>query len=532
MGVVRKLSLPVLPTPADGPGILAGTAHERSAEPGEGSPRIALVTLGCDKNTVDSERLMAGLLGAGAASVERAEDADVVVLNTCGFIDVAKEESVDAILAAARLKAEGRVRAVVAMGCLVQRYKEELEQEIPEVDLFLGLTEAARLVPELRARGLLPSGGMSIMERPLRAVSGSGLRHTSFLKISEGCDHTCAFCAIPLMRGRFRSTPADVLVAEARELESRGVVELNLVSQDTTWYGRDWRRAAARPSGAGFFVGREFARMAGPRAGAVAGQASRGATGSGIVRGAAPDAAGDLAGLLRMLLDATSIRWLRLFYMYPSGISRELVALMAREPRIVPYLDMPIQHGADEMLRRMRRPERQATIRERVQWLRAAVPDIALRTTVVVGFPGETEREFETLLELLEEVRFDRVGGFTYSPEEGTPAAAMEQQVPESVRRERLERLMELQRGVTLERNETWIGRDVAVLVDRSEDGVATDAAVGRTAAQAAEVDGLVHLRGVGGSRPGDFVVAHIVDADEDDLYGVVNGTGGVREGD
>jgi tRNA A37 methylthiotransferase MiaB len=527
-----------------------------------------VVTLGCDKNTVDSERVLGTLAGAGLRAATGIAGAEIVVINTCGFIDTAKEESIDAILEAVRLKGEGRARAVVAMGCLVQRYKAELEAELPEVDLFLGLTEVDRLLPELEARGVLPAPEPMVptMERPLRVLSTS-TRHTSFLKISEGCDHGCAFCAIPLMRGKHRSTPIERLVREARELEAAGVVELNLISQDTTWYGRDWRGGAAREMGAEeLFVGRAFAGMAGqgatmepdPQASPLFGSAANSGralslsglaaggealvTGNGsadasngansaastIVASAAGVAAaggasdrrrGALPDLLRALLDGTDLPWFRLFYMYPSGISRALVELIASEPRILPYLDMPIQHGCDSVLRRMRRPERQATIRERVGWLRSAVPELVLRTTVIVGFPGETEEEFETMLDLLEEIRFDHLGAFSYSREEGTPAAEMPGQVEEGVRRERLERVLDLQRSIALEKNETLVGRKVTALIDRvEEDGQA----IGRTMGQALDVDGVTRIRGAAGLGPGQFAEVWITGADEVELVGEI----------
>ncbi|MEX0979767.1 MAG: radical SAM protein, partial [Gemmatimonadota bacterium] len=258
-------------------------------------PRIGLVTLGCDKNTVDSERIMAALVGHGAQVSSAVDGADVVVINTCGFIEAAKEESVETILEACQLKAAGGVRAVVAVGCLVQRYKDDLAKEIPEVDLFLGLTEMGELVPQLRTRGLLPEPGSFVpnMERPLRILS-TDTPHTSFLKISEGCDHSCAFCAIPHMRGLHRSAPLEELVREARELEARGVRELNIISQDTTWYGRDMRR-------------------------------KRGGQDAPL-----------LADLLRALLAGTELPWYRLFYMYPSGITPEMVELLASDPRLLP----------------------------------------------------------------------------------------------------------------------------------------------------------------------------------------------------
>jgi ribosomal protein S12 methylthiotransferase len=510
----RRTQLPVMPAAAEPGDRVAWPA------PGPDALRVGLVTLGCDKNTVDTERLLARLAHAGARVVDGAEGADVVVINTCGFIDVAKEESVDAIIDAVRLKQDGGVRAVVAMGCLVQRYKAELQQELPEVDLFLGLTEAERLVPELRSRGLLASTvQVATMEQPLRLLSTS-TRHTSYLKISEGCDHTCAFCAIPLMRGKHRSTPIDVLVREAQELEAAGVVELNLISQDTTWYGRDTLRGTDGGPDE-WFIGRAFTGMAGGAfATAAAAPLATRARPTGDARH------GLLPELLRALLDGTAIPWLRLFYMYPSGLYPELVELIAAEPRIVPYIDMPIQHGSDTVLKRMRRPERQATIRDRVAALRAAVPDLALRSTVIVGFPGETEEEFEDMLRLLEEIRFDHLGAFSYSVEEDTPAGRMAEQVPEAVRRDRLEQLLELQRSISQERNEAWLGREVDVLVDSivgrdagdPEAAAGVRGAIGRTARQALEIDGVVHLDAARGAAPGAFVRARITDVVENDL--------------
>ena len=453
-----------------------------------GGPRVGLVTLGCDKNTVDSERMMAALVGHGARVSSDLDGVDVVIVNTCGFIEAAKEQSIETILEACEMKSRGDVRAVVAVGCMVQRYKEDLSREIPEVDLFLGLTELEGLVPELRRRKLLPeTDTVPLMERPLRILS-TETPHTSYLKISEGCDHTCAFCAIPLMRGLHRSQPLEELVAEARSLGRSGVRELNVVSQDTTWYGRDLRRKDA--------------------------------------------SAPLLHDLLRALLERTEVPWYRLFYMYPSGITRELVALIAESasartggPRILPYLDMPLQHGSDRMLAAMRRPERRKTIVERVGWLRDAVPDLTLRTTVIVGFPGETDEDFAEMLELLEELTFERVGAFMYSLEEGTRAAQMTDQVPESLKRERLETLMDVQRGVSLDRNLEQVGRVRTVLVDEVlVDGEDPEYdAVGRTEGQALDVDGITNLMLEGATvRPGDFVSALIVDALEHDLVAKV----------
>src|SRR5688572_23325672 len=319
-----RKSLPVLssqPAPVPGAGSVLSVAATNL--------RVGIITLGCDKNTVDTERLLGSLTAAGA-HIAPVDDADIVIVNTCGFIDRAKEESVETILDAVRLKQSGKLRAVVAMGCLVQRYQDELAAEIPEVDLFLGLSQADQLVPRLQALGLIAPmpDFVPTMERPLRILSSS-IRHTSYLKISEGCDHTCAFCAIPLMRGKHRSTPIAQLVREARELEASGVVELNIISQDTTWYGRDLQRGVEAVA-TEYFMGRPFDGMAGAH-GPVPVTRAAVAPVSGTRRGMLTD-------LLSDLLEQTDIPWLRLFYMYPSGISRELIELMAREPRIVPYL--------------------------------------------------------------------------------------------------------------------------------------------------------------------------------------------------
>ncbi len=496
-GRLRTRQLPVFPVTADpvrpevSPQVEA-VDHEFPAAGPQDGPRIGLVTLGCDKNTVDSERMMAALVGNGARVAPGVDGAEVVVINTCGFIDQAKEESVDTILEACALKDRGEVKAVVAVGCLVQRYKDELAEQIPEVDLFMGLTEMQGLVPELRRRGLLPESAPSVpnMERPLRILS-TDTPHTSHLKISEGCDHTCAFCAIPHMRGLHRSAPVGELVREARELEARGVKELNVISQDTTWYGRDLRRTAVQAAGPG----------------------------------GTPEPTPLLPDLLRALLADTSLPWYRLFYMYPSGITPELVELLASEPRLLPYLDMPIQHGSDTVLQRMRRPERQATIRERVSRLREAVPDLVLRTTVIVGFPGETDQEFQEMLELLEEVRFDRVGAFPYSVEEGTPAAEMDGQLSDGEKRDRLETLMDLQREISFESNEAMVGRTGKVLVDRLLSDDPEHVAEGHAWSQAVDVDGITRILAPesGGRRPveaGDLVEVEFVDALEYDLIG------------
>jgi ribosomal protein S12 methylthiotransferase len=483
----RRIDLPVM-----------GAAPSAALPNIAGGARVGVITLGCDKNTVDSERIMARLAGSGANVSTDIEDADVIVINTCGFIDRAKEESIEAMLGAVKLKQQGRVKAVVAMGCLVQRYKQDLVEEIPEIDAFLGLTEAEQLVPTLQEKGLLEHKTGSLMELPLRLLS-TDTPHSSYLKISEGCDHTCAFCAIPLMRGKHRSAPMEQLVREAQELEQRGVVELNIVSQDTTWYGRDLVRGHAPAEGANF-IGRT------------------GSTQPIAHSSASGPRHGLLVDLLKKLLAETSIPWLRLFYMYPSGIQRDLVELMAEQPRLLPYLDMPIQHGSDRMLALMRRPERQHTIRERVQWLREAVPDLSLRTTMIVGFPGETDEDFEQMIDLLEEIRFDYIGAFPYSVEEGTLAAEMPGRVDDDVVRERLERLLDVQRGISMGRNEARVDTAQLVLIDHLEEGTA----IGRTRGQALEVDGVVTIANAAHLNSGDFVNVRITDAVDHDLIGEI----------
>jgi ribosomal protein S12 methylthiotransferase len=434
--------------------------------------KFSFLTLGCDKNTVDSERYLAMLSDRGAEFADNPGDADVIVVNTCGFIDAAKKESIDALVEAGRLKDEGRCQAVVAVGCMVQRHREELQQELPEVDLFLGASEMDRLVPELAARGLISS--VPHAHPGVRLFTGD-LAHVRYLKISEGCDHGCAFCAIPLMRGRHRSFAMDDVVREAQLLEAQGAREINLVAQDLAHFGRDRRDGSSLPE------------------------------------------------LLELLVRETAVPWLRMLYVYSAGLSTRLLELMASEPRIVPYLDMPIQHGSDSVLERMRRPERQQTIRERVQRIRSVVPEVAIRTTCIVGFPGETDEDFDRLLAFLEEMQFDRVGAFTYSAQDGTRAGAMDDDVPELVKQDRLERLTEIQRLVTGERYEARVGHTVRAMVDREHESGLTQA---RTVWQADDIDGVTWLAAAGGP-PGtlmDVIVREVDDYDfRADLESVVS---------
>lgn len=434
--------------------------------------KLGVISLGCDKATVDSERLVGELVGHGAVVTPELPTADVILVNTCGFIDAAKKESIDAILSAAKLKDQG-VKAVVAVGCLVQRYKDELTKEIPEVDLMLGFSDLHHLVPELAKRGLIED---PVADHPgVRQFLGEQ-SHVRYLKISEGCDHTCAFCAIPLMRGKHRSEPLERLVREAEQLEAQGAKEINLVAQDLGHWGRDL---------------------------------GVGSRDLGVGRPTLPD-------LLEALLRETSVPWYRLLYVYSAGISERLVELMARESRIVPYIDMPIQHATDRMLERMRRPERVRTLREKLAWLRGAIPDLAIRTTCLVGFPGETDEDFRALLEFLEEAQFDRMGAFAYSPQEGTRAWKYNDDVNNDVKQERLAEIVEVQRAISTERLERFVGREVDVLVDglEEESGVKT----GRVQWQADDVDGVTYLERGGWAQPGEFVRARITGSEDYDF--------------
>jgi ribosomal protein S12 methylthiotransferase len=399
--------------------------------------KVSVITLGCDKNTVDSERVLAELAGFGLEPVRSASDAELIVVNTCGFIDAAKRESIDAIVEAGRLKSSGNCRILAAVGCMVERHKGELAEALPEVDFFLGTSEMDTLAQELTARGAIEGGYTA---HPGVRLYAGDLPHVRYLKVSEGCDHGCAFCAIPLMRGKHRSfTRADV-IREAQMLELQGAREVNLVAQDLAHYGRDVRDGVGLPD------------------------------------------------LLEALLAETSIPWFRLLYIYSAGLTPRMLELMAREPRIVPYLDMPIQHGSDAVLARMRRPERARTIRDTVKRVRDAVPGVAIRTTCILGFPGETPDDVAQLADLLEEAKFERVGAFTYSEQDGTRAAELDDDVPMVEKRERLERITSLQRAITAERYESMIGSSMRAIIDRPGEA--------RTLWQADDIDGITRVTG------------------------------------
>ena len=428
--------------------------------------KVHLTTLGCPKNQVDSE-LMLGMLGAaGFPLVERAEDAECLVVNTCAFIDRAREESVHTILELARLKERGRARALIVTGCLTQRYGAEILRELPEVDGILGTSDLGRVVELVRQAAArhdwatsAPPGYLYDATTPRLVTSRVPY---AYVKIAEGCDMGCTFCAIPQFRGRHRSRPLADIVREVQGLAARGVQEAILVSQDTLAYGRD-----------------------------LPGN-------------------GDVGDLLLALGEQTRMPWIRPMYLHPAHVNERLLAKWARA-RIVPYVDMPVQHADDGVLRAMRRAVTVRRLREVVAAFRDAVPGLTVRTTVLVGFPGETDAAFQALLAFIDEVRFDRLGVFTYSPEEGTPSPAFPDQVDPEVAAERAAAVQEAQDAIAWDRNAKLVGSVTDVLVD----GPSEDAAFaweGRTAGQAPEIDGVVYLRGRGDFTAGRFTRARVVE--------------------
>jgi ribosomal protein S12 methylthiotransferase len=426
-------------------------------------------SLGCPKNLLDTEVMLGTLASSGYALAERLEDADVAVVNTCAFIESAREESVKAILDVAELRESGRLRALVVTGCLPQRYGAELAKELPEVDAFLGtgaFPEIARALDDAlagRGRGVYVEAGRTHLydDASPRLLTGPG--HSAYVKIAEGCDRVCSFCAIPGIRGRFQSRRLDSLLAEARALAAAGVREVNLVAQDSTSWGKD---LPARP-------------------------------GEGRPR---------LHDLVRALDAVEGLDWIRLLYVYPSAVSDELIDALAAAKRVLPYVDVPLQHASDRVLERMKRGSSAERQRRLVAKLRERIPGVTLRTTFIVGFPGESEADFEALLAFVAESRFDRVGIFRYSDEEGTAAAALDQKVPRAVARERYRRLAKLQAGIQAEKLGALVGSEARVLVDAA---LGAGRARGRLASQAPEIDGVVFLRGAG-AEAGRFARARI----------------------
>lgn len=432
------------------------------------APSIHVVNLGCSKNLVDTERVYGDFLTAGFRMAEFPEQASMVVVNTCGFIEAAKEESINEILA--RIAERPRGQKVVVSGCLSQRYMDDLKNEIPEVDLWAGTYKPGELVELVKKAGWGLQPECASQERiPRLLTTGT---HSAYLKISEGCDRVCSFCAIPGIRGKHESRTVEEVVQEINDLHGAGVQEAILIAQDLTYWGKDLGKGNT------------------------------------------------LAGLLKRILAETSIPWIRLTYAYPQFIDDELLDLIATSGRICRYLDMPLQHGSEKMLKAMRRGHTREGLRALLARIREAVPGIALRTTFLVGFPGETEDDFQELMELVEETRFERLGGFTYSPEEGTHGFDLPDAVDPDVAQDRLARLMRRQSEISLELNEERIGQELTVLVDEVAEGQSHRFAA-RTEFDAPEVDNSVLILD-GDADPGRFCRVKIVGATEYDLEAVV----------
>ena len=437
---------------------------------------ILFISLGCDKNLVDTEVMLGLLASKGHQMVNDEMEADVIVINTCCFIHDAKEESIQNILEMAELKKEGRLKALIVTGCLAQRYKEEIIEEIPEVDAVLGTTSYDKILEAideaLEGRHCVEMTDIDAL--PLvqsnRLVTTGG--HFAYLKIAEGCDKHCTYCIIPKIRGNFRSVPMERLLKEAEGLAEQGVKELILVAQETTLYGKD-----------------------------IYGEKS-------------------LHKLLKELCKVSGIQWIRILYCYPEEITDELIQVMKEEKKICHYLDLPIQHASDEILKRMGRRTSKAQLKEIIGKLREEIPDITLRTTLITGFPGETKEQHEELMEFVDEIEFDRLGVFTYSPEEDTPAALMDNQIEEEVKEDRQAELMELQQDIAFDLAEDMIGKEVLVLI---EGKVADENAyVGRTYKDAPNVDGLIFVNTEEELMSGDFAKVRVTGALEYDLIGEI----------
>ena len=436
--------------------------------------KLLFVSLGCDKNLVDTEVMLGLLDKRGCQITDDETQADVIVINTCCFVHDAKEESIQTILEMAEYKKTGSLKALIVTGCLAQRYQEEIVKEIPEVDAVLGTTSYDKIADAID--GAL-EGNVSIeladvdalpLVETKRLVTTGG--HYAYLKIAEGCDKHCTYCIIPKIRGNYRSVPMERLLEEAADLAEQGVKELILVAQETTLYGRD-----------------------------IYGEKS-------------------LHKLLRELCRIKGIRWIRILYCYPEEIDDNLIQVMKEESKICHYLDLPIQHANNEILKRMGRRTSKEQLIAIIEKLREAIPDITLRTTLITGFPGETKEQHEELMEFVDQMEFDRLGVFTYSPEEDTPAAEMPRQVPEEVKEERQAEIMELQQEIAFEQAEDMIGREVLVMI---EGKVADeDAYVGRTYKDAPNVDGLIFVNTDEELMSGDFARVKITGALEYDLIG------------
>lgn len=426
--------------------------------------KVNIVTLGCSKNLVDSEQIYTQLK-ANAFEVEheaKKDNANIVIINTCGFIDNAKQESIDTILRYADAKNEGKIDKLYVTGCLSHRYKDDLEREIPTVDAYFGSNELPRLLKTLKADYKHELIGERLITTPA---------HYAYLKIAEGCDRPCSFCAIPLMRGKHESQPMEVLVQQTKNLAKNGTKEIILIAQDLTYYGLDLYKKR------------------------------------------------NLADLLAQLSDVEDIEWIRLQYAYPSGFPLDVLDVMRERPNICNYLDMPLQHGSNNMLKLMRRGITREKTEELVATIREKVPNIALRTTLISGHPHETEADFQEMYEFVEKMRFDRLGIFNYSHEENTHSYSMPDNVPAEVKQVRSDAIMELQQGISMDLNEAKIGQTFKVLFDRKEGGYF----IGRTEFDSPEVDNEVLVSADKFYvRKGDFAQVRITDATEFDLYGEV----------
>jgi ribosomal protein S12 methylthiotransferase len=422
--------------------------------------KVNIVTLGCSKNLVDSEVLLTQLRGNGidTSHESKKDDANVVVINTCGFIDNAKQESIDTILRYVDAKEEGIVEKVYVTGCLSERYKDDLQKEIPDVDAWFGTRDLSRLLKQLNANYKHELVGERILTNP---------SHYAYLKISEGCDRPCSFCAIPLMRGKHISRPIEELVLEAKNLAKKGTKELLLIAQDSTYYGLDLYKKR------------------------------------------------NLSELLKHLSDVDGIEWIRLHYAFPTGFPMDALDVMAERSNICKYLDIPLQHGSTNMLKIMRRGTTREKTEQLLQMMRDKVPGIAIRTTLIAGHPGETDAEFEEMMKFVETSRFDRLGVFAYSHEENTHAYSFTDDVPEDTKQERVEAVMGLQQGISLELNQEKIGKTYKVLIDRKEGG----SFYGRTEFDSPDVDNEVILNATKNYlRIGDFINAKVISATEFDL--------------
>ena len=420
--------------------------------------KLNMISLGCAKALVDSELLLGGLKNAQFDITQKPEEADTIVVNTCGFLDIAREESIETILQAAELKKSGNLKQLVVMGCLSERFPEELAKEIPEVDRFFGSKNIHQVTSFL-------TGKDYAKDDPLFYRSLMTPGHYAYLKIAEGCDNGCSFCSIPLMRGLQKSRPIDSIMWEAEKLVDQGIKEMLVIAQDSTSYGWDLTPKVY------------------------------------------------LSDLIKEL-DTLDIEWIRLHYAHPAHLSQRIIDAMANAKKVCRYLDMPIQHGSDKILKSMRRGLGKDGIRDRVLRLREAIPDIRIRTTLIVGYPGETDDEFKQLYDFIEEMEFDRLGIFTYSEEEGTLAEALKDDVPTDVKHERKVEIMDLQANISSEKNNAMIGETLKVLVDKSGDTVS----VGRTEFDSPEIDNIVHIKA---SVPkGEFVQIKIDSANEFELIG------------